>query len=82
LTLKVTYSEFSGPLFELRQSEERVGFHDIVINDEFLFLQLYRHGSAWFIFVDKAPTKVRHAISVRKTMLAMLLSIRRAILIY
>jgi hypothetical protein len=73
--------ELSKQLFLVLESQQRVGFRDIVTGDESWFLQHSDYRQIWFISVDDIPTRVAHAIAAPKTILAVFLSIDGAILI-
>jgi hypothetical protein len=68
-------------LLRVLESQQRVGFRDIVTNDESWFLQHYDHRQIWCIWADDVPTGVTHTIDAQKTMVTVLLSIDGAILI-
>jgi hypothetical protein len=73
--------ELSRQLLELLESQRGVNFRDIVTGDESWFLQHSEHERIWCLSADEAPTRVRPAIGVRKTMLIVFLSVRGAVMI-
>jgi hypothetical protein len=60
--------EFSSQLLRALESQQRVGFRDIVTSEESWCLQHYDHRQIWCTSADEAPTKVTHKIA-QKTML-------------
>jgi hypothetical protein len=68
--------ELSKQLFPVLESQQRVGFHDIVTSDESWFLQHYDHRQIWCVSADEVPTRVNHTIATPKTMLTVFLSVR------
>jgi hypothetical protein len=46
------------------ESQQTVGFRDIVTGDESWFLQRYHHRQIWCISVNEIPTRVTYTIEL------------------
>jgi hypothetical protein len=73
--------ELSSQLFRVPESQQRVGFRDIVTGDESGFLPHYDHRQIWCRSADEVPTRVTHTIAAPETMLTVFFSINSTILI-
>jgi hypothetical protein len=73
--------ELSSQLLRVLESQQRVGFRDIVTGDESWFLQYYNHRKIWCISANEMPTRVRYMTAALNTILTVFWSIDGAILI-
>jgi hypothetical protein len=68
--------QLSPQRLEVIESQQRIGFRDVVTGDESWFLQHYAHRQIWCVSADEVPTRVTHKIAAPKSMLTLLLSVR------
>jgi hypothetical protein len=58
--------ELSNQLLLVLESQQRVGFNDIVAGHESWFFQYYHHQQIWCISADEVPTRVTQTIVIQK----------------
>jgi hypothetical protein len=63
------------------ESQQRVGFRDIVTGDESLFLHHCDHWQIWHTSGDEVPGRATHRMTAQKTILTLFLSVNGTILI-
>jgi hypothetical protein len=68
--------QLSTQLLQLLESQQRIGFRDIVTGDESWILQHYDHRQIWCVSADEVPTKVSSTITAPESMLTVFLSVR------
>jgi hypothetical protein len=73
--------ELAEQLLLVLQGQQRVDFRNIVTGDELRFLLHYDHRPIWCVSVDAIPTRVVHAITARRNMFTVFLSIAGGIFI-
>jgi 4-diphosphocytidyl-2C-methyl-D-erythritol kinase len=64
--------EFSNQLLQVLESQQRVGFHNIMTGTGSWFLQHCINRQKACISADEIPTRVTHSIAATKIMLTML----------
>jgi hypothetical protein len=71
--------DLSRELLQLLRSQQRVGLHDMVTEDESWFLQHYKHRQIWCLPGDEVPKRVIQTIDTPKTMLKVFLGAEGAV---